>query len=150
MRSSKSFGQTYLTGSNVKRAVAVILGATTIGVIGLELDHTAGVLSDRDTNEGSVGLSISRAKLVTVTVLHGTAVRVATEVGLAVELARSAPAVTLDGKGATITGVVAGRVVIREALVVNGIAVIVDNGESRVVAVCVAAGWARDGREVTA
>lgn len=134
----------------MKRAVAVILGATTVGVIRLELDHTAGVLSDRYTNEGSVGLSFSRAKFVTVTILYSTAVRVATEVGLAVELARCAPAVTLDGKGATITGVVARRVVIGEALVVNSITVIVDNGESRVVAVCVAAGWARDGREVTA
>ncbi len=66
------------------------------------------------------------------------------KVRLALEGARGAPAVTLDGELAAITGVVAGRAVGGCAVVVNSVAVVVDDGETGVVAVAAA-----DGTKVT-
>ena len=113
--------------------------------VGVELYDTAGVLANGDTNEGRIGLAITLSKAVSIAILDLTCIRVASKVRLALELSGRAPAVTLDGEFTAVTSVVAGRVVIREALVVDSFTGIVDNCEATVVTVCVAARWAGDG-----
>lgn len=136
-----------LTRGDVKRAVAVIHRAAV--TVGVKLNDTAGVLADRDTDEGSVGLALTTAEDVAISILDLARLRVASEVSLAVEGAWGGPAVTLDSELAAVTGVVAGRVVVRGTVIVDGIAVVVDDGETAVVAVGVTASRAGDGGEVT-
>lgn len=137
----------FLTRGDVKRAVAVVNRAAV--AVGLKLNDTAGVLTDRDADEGGVGLALASSEAVAIGVLDLASVRVASEVGLALEGAWAGPAVTLDGELAAVAGVVAGGVVVGGAVVVDGIAVVVDDGKTGVVAVGVAASRAGNGREVT-
>lgn len=136
-----------LTRGDVKRTVAVIHRAAV--TVGVKLNDTAGVLADGDTDEGGVGLALTTAEDVAIRILDLARLRVASEVGLAVEGAWGGPAVTLDGELAAVAGVVAGRVVVGGTVVVDGIAAVVDDGETAVVAVGVATSRAGDGGEVT-
>lgn len=131
----------------MQRAVAIVFGATV--TVGIELNDTAGVLADGDTNECCIGLAITLSKAVSITILNLTGVRVTPKVSLALEFAGRAPAVALDGEFAAVAGVVARGMVIREALVVDSVTGVVDNCKTTVVAVGVTARWTGDGREVT-
>jgi len=131
----------------VKRAVAVINRAAV--TVGVKLNDTAGVLADRDDDEGGICLALASSEAVSIGVLDLASLRVASEVGLALEGAWAGPAVTLDGELAAVAGVVAGGVVVGGTVIVDGIAVVVDDSETAVVAVGVAASRAGNGREVT-
>lgn len=132
-----------LARGNVKGTVAVINRAAV--AVGIEFDDTASILTDSDTDEGGVLLSLSSAKAVAITVFDFAGFRVASEVSLALELAWGTPAVTLNGKLATVTSVVARCMVIGEAMVVDSFTRIVDDGEARVMAVRIATRRPGDG-----
>lgn len=120
----------------MKGAVAVIHGAAV--AVGVEFNNTASILPNRDANIGCIRLSFPRAEAVAVAVLDLTGVRVAREISLALELSRGAPAVTLNGELAAIAGIVAGRMVVRIALVIDSLPCIIDNCEAAVMAILVA------------
>lgn len=126
----------------MKGAVAVINRAAV--AVGIEFDDTASVLTDRDTNKGRIRLSLASSQAVAVAVFDLAGLRVAREVGQALEFARGTPAVTLNGKLAAAVGVVARRMVVGEGLVVDSFARIIDDSESRVMAVRIAAGRSGD------
>mgnify|MGYP006919979840 FL=1 len=137
-----------LARGNVKGAVAVINRATV--AVGIEFNDTARVLTNSDTNESSIGLSLGATEAVSITVLDLAGVRVSSKVRLALELAWGCPAVALDCELAAVTGVVTGRVVIGIGLVVNSFAGLVYNRKAFEVAVGVAAGRTGNRREVAA
>lgn len=129
----------------MERTVAVINRAP--GTVRVKLDNTAAVDSDRNPDE--LGVLLLRAAAELVAVLGADVARLgdAAKVGLAVEHARGVPAGALDGEGAAVARVVAGRVVARGGVVVDGIAVVVDDGEAAVVPALGAGAGPADGRE---
>lgn len=137
----------FLTRGDVERPVSIINRAAV--TVGVKLNDTARVLTDRDADKGGIGLALASSEAVAIAVLDLASLRVASEVGLALEGAWGGPAVTLDGELAAVAGVVAGGVVVGGTVVVDGIAAVVDDGETAVVAVGVAASRAGNGREVT-
>lgn len=110
----------------------------------IEFDNTARVLTDRDTNECGITLSVTGAKAVAITVLDLAGFRMASEIRQALELAWGTPAVTLDGELAAVVGVVTRGVVIGEALVIDGFASVVDDSKAGVMSVRVSTGRTGD------
>jgi hypothetical protein len=131
----------------VKRTVAIINRAAI--TVRFEFDNTASVLADRNADESGILLSLTGTKAIAIAVLYLTGVGVASEVSLALELARGAPAVTLDGEFTAVAGVVARGVVVGEALIIDGLTSVVDDSKARVVTICVATGRTRDCGKVT-
>jgi hypothetical protein len=127
----------------MKRPVTIINRAAI--AIGIKLHDTASILTNSNTNKISIRLSLSSAKAVSIAILDLTGIRVTTEVRLALELAGGTPTVTLDSKLTTVTRVVARRVIIREALIVDSFARVVDDSEARVMAVLISARGSGDG-----
>lgn len=122
--------------------VAIINGAAI--AVGIEFNDTAGILTNGDADECRIGLALTSSKTVAITVLDFTGVRVTSKVGLALEFAGGAPAIAFDSELAAVASVVTGGVVIREALVVDRIAGIVDDCKAAVVTVGVSARWTGD------
>ncbi|KAI6765584.1 hypothetical protein HG530_006654 [Fusarium avenaceum] len=67
--------------------VVLLIGRAVLAILSVELNNTGTILSNGDANEGSVSLSLSRSKAVAVLVLDLAGLRVAAELGLALELA---------------------------------------------------------------
>lgn len=127
--------------------IAIIL--RTIVAVRLELHDTASIHADRDANKSCVCLPIPLAEAVAITILNLAGVRVTHEVSLAVEFAGAVPAVALDSELAAIAGVVTGGVVVRSALVVDSLALVIDDREACVMATLTTAGRTGDRGKVT-
>jgi len=118
--------------SGRKRAVAIVNGAS--AAVGIELNHTGSINANSNADESGVLLSTALSQNVAVGILHGAGLGAAAKVALAVESELAVPAVALDGELAAATGVKARRVSVGVALVVDGFAVVTDDGEALVVA----------------
>ncbi|KAJ5632710.1 hypothetical protein N7490_009049 [Penicillium lividum] len=119
------------------RAVIIInRGSITIRI---EVRNTASIFTNSDTNNGSICLSLASTKAILLPNLDLTGIRVAGKIGLPLESARGTPAVTLDGKLAAVTSVIARRMIVREGLVIYGITVITDDSKAGIISVGVAA-----------
>lgn len=126
----------------MKGTVTVINWAAV--AVRIEFDNTASVLTDRDTNESGISLSVAGAKAVAIAVLDLAAFRMASEISNALELARGTPAVALNGELAAIVLVVTRGVVVGEGLVIDGFTSVVDDSKAGVLAVCVSTGRTGD------
>lgn len=131
-----------LARGNVKGTVAIINRAAI--TVRIKFNHTAGVLTNSDTNESRIRLSLGATKTVAITVLDLTGVRVAGEVCLALKLAWGRPAISLDGELAAVAGVVTGGVVVGIGLVINSFTGLIQDSKACVVAIGITAGGTGD------
>jgi hypothetical protein len=122
----------------VKGTVTVIDRAA--AAVRIEFDNTRRVLTDSDTNESGISLSLTGAKAVAITILDLAVLRSTSEISQALELAWGTPAVALDGELAAAAGVVTRGVVIGVVLRIDGFAIVVDESKAGVMAVLVSTG----------
>jgi hypothetical protein len=91
--------------------------------ISIKLNNTAGIRPNRDPNKRRIRLPIPTPQRVVTRVFHLATARVAPEISQAPELEPGIPAVALDGELAAVARVVAGGMVGRVGLGVDGLAV---------------------------
>lgn len=126
----------------MERTVAII-NRTAI-TVRVEFNNTTRVLTNSDTNESRIRLSLGATEAVSIAILDLAGVRVAAEVCLALKLAWGCPAVSLDGELAAITGVVTGGVIIGIGLVVDSLTGLIQDRKACVVAIGITTGGTGD------